>query len=55
VSVTFENCTFLHNGNYGHTNIWSTAYFKNCTFGEGVTYGGRGDSYQIYVDGVLVD
>ena len=55
VSVTFENCTFLHNGNYGHTNIWSVAHFNNCTFGEGVTYGGRGDSYQIYVDGVLVD
>ena len=55
VSVTFENCTFLHNGNYGHTNIWSTAYFKNCTFGEGVTYSGAGNSSQIYVDGVLVD
>ena len=48
-SVTFNGCTFLHNGNYGHTNIWSVGYFNNCTFGENVTYGGSGT---IYVDGV---
>ncbi len=51
VSVTFNDCTFLHNGNYGHTNIWSVGYFNNCTFGEGATFGPRGDAV-IYVDGV---
>ncbi len=47
--VEFNNCTFLHNGNYGHTNIWSVAYFNNCTFGENVTYSGT-----VYVDGVKI-
>ena len=50
-SVTFNECTFLHNGNYGHTNIWSTAYFNNCIWGEGTTYGPRGDKAVIYVNG----
>lgn len=51
VKVVFNNCTFLHNGNYGHTNIWSVAEFNNCTWGEGATYGTRGDSAVIYVNG----
>ena len=51
VSVTFNNCTFLSNGNYGHTNIWSVGYFNDCTWGEGATFGPRGDAV-IFVDGV---
>ena len=51
VKVTFNNCTFLHNGNYGHTNIWSIGEFNGCTFGEGATFGTRGSGV-IYVDGV---
>ena len=50
--VIFNNCTFLHNGNYGHTNIWSTAEFNNCTFGDNASVGTRGDSAHIFFDGV---
>ncbi|MBE6672328.1 MAG: right-handed parallel beta-helix repeat-containing protein [Ruminococcaceae bacterium] len=50
-SITFNNCTFLSNGNYGHTNIWSVGYFNNCTWGENATYGIRGSGV-IYIDGV---
>ena len=49
--VEFNNCTFLHNGSYGHTNIWSIGEFNGCTFGEGATYGTRGSGV-IYVDGI---
>ena len=51
VKVTFNRCSFLHNGNYGHTNIWSIGEFNDCTFGEGATFGTRGSGV-IYVDGV---
>ena len=51
-SVTFENCKFKSNGNYGHTNIWSVAYFNNCIWDDGVTYGGAGNSYEIWINGV---
>lgn len=52
--VEFNNCTFLSNGSYGHTNIWSEGYFNNCTWGEGATYGTAGNGI-IYIDGVTVD
>lgn len=52
--VTFENCTFLNNGNYGHTNIWSTAEFNNCTFGNGTSVGPAGNSAKIYINGELI-
>ena len=50
--VIFNNCTFLFNGYYGHTNIWSTAEFNNCTFGDKVSVGTRGNSAHIFFDGV---
>lgn len=50
--VVFNNCTFLHNGNYGHTNIWSTAEFNNCTFGDKASVGTRGDNAHIFFNGV---
>lgn len=56
VKVEFNNCTFLYNGNYGHTNVWSVGEFNNCTWGDktsvsqghkdGVAYG------TLYFDGV---
>jgi len=49
--VVFNNCTFLHNGAYGHTNIWSVGEFNNCSYGDGASIGIRG-SGKIYVDGV---
>ncbi len=52
--VEFNNCTFLSNGNYGHTNIWSTGVFTGCTFGEGTSVGPRGDSANITIDGVAI-
>ena len=52
--VAFENCTFLSNGNYGHTNIWSTAVLTDCTFGEGTSIGPRGDNANITIDGVQI-
>ena len=51
VSITFNNCTFEHNGSYGHTNIWSVAYFNNCTWGAGASAGPRGDA-KLYFNGV---
>ena len=53
VKVIFNNCTFLHNGNYGHTNIWSVAEFNNCTFGDKTSVGqGKDSNATIYFDGV---
>ncbi len=52
VKVVFNNCTFLHNGNYGHTNIWSTAEFNNCTFGDKASAGTRGDNAHLLFNGV---
>ena len=49
--VEFNNCTFLNNGNYGHTNIWSVGEFNGCTFGAGTSVGPRG-STPIVIDGV---
>ena len=48
--VVFNNCTFLNNGNYGHTNIWSVGEFYDCTWGEGATFGTRGDGV-IFING----
>ncbi len=50
--VVFNNCTFLYNGNYGHTNIWSTAELNNCTFGDKASVGTAGDNAHLYFDGV---
>ncbi len=50
--VIFNNCTFLNNGNYGHTNIWSTAYLNDCTFGDKTSIGTRGDNAHIFFNGV---
>ena len=50
--IEFNNCTFLNNGNYGHTNIWSTAYLKDCTFGDKTSIGTRGDNAHIFFNGV---
>ena len=50
--VEFNNCTFLSNGNYGHTNIWSTGKFNNCTWGDKTSVGIRGDKAKMYFDGV---
>lgn len=50
-SVTFNGCTFLNNGNYGHTNIWSQGYFNDCTFEAGTSVSSAG-SGTIYFDGV---
>lgn len=52
VSVTFNNCTFKHNGNYGHTNIWSNGYFNNCTWEDKASVGTRGDNAHLYFNGV---
>lgn len=30
--LTFENCTFGHNGNYGCVRVYQDATFTNCTF-----------------------
>ena len=51
-NIEFNNCTFLHNGNYGHINVWNVAHFNNCTFGEGFTYWGGN---ALYFDGVLAE
>ena len=48
VSITFDNCTFEHNGNYGHTNIWSVAYFNDCTWETGTSVSGG----TLYFNGV---
>ena len=48
VSITFNDCTFEHNGNYGHTNIWSVAYFNNCAWGAGASVSGN----KLYFNGV---
>ena len=48
VSVTFNNCTFKNNGNYGHTNIWSTAYFNDCTWEDATSVSGG----NLYFNGV---
>ena len=50
--VEFNNCKFLSNGNYGHTNIWSTAHFNNCTWGDNTSVGTRGDKAKLYFNGV---
>ena len=50
--VVFNNCTFLHNGNYGHTNIWSTAEFNNCVFGDKASVSTAGTNAHIYFNGV---
>lgn len=52
VSVTFNNCTFKHNGNYGHTNIWSKGYFNNCTWEDNTSVGTRGDNAHLYFNNV---
>ena len=52
--VTFNKCTFMHNGNYGHTNIWSIGEFINCTWGAGTSVGPRGDSAHVTIDGVEI-
>ncbi len=52
--VEFNNCTFLNNGNYGHTNIWSVGEFNGCTFGAGTSVGPRGNSANITIDGVAI-
>ena len=43
-SVTFNNCTFKSNGNYGHTNIWSVGRFNNCTWEDKTSVSGAGDN-----------
>ena len=48
VSITFNNCVFEHNGNYGHTNIWSVAYFNDCTWDAGTSVSGN----KLYFNGV---
>ena len=48
--IEFNGCSFLHNGNYGHTNIWNVAYFNDCTWDEKSTYSGG----TIYLDGACV-
>ena len=52
VKTTFNGCGFFSNGNYGHTNIWSVGEFNDCIWGDGVTFGPRGDNAHIFVDGV---
>lgn len=49
--IEFNNCTFLSNGNYGNTNVWSVAYYNNCTWGEGAGMDIKAGT-EIYVDGV---
>ena len=51
--VVFEGCTFKHNGNYGHTNIWSRGEFTGCTFEAGTSVGPR-DGATIIIDGVSI-
>ena len=51
--VVFEGCTFKHNGNYGHTNIWSVGEFTGCTFEAGTSVGPR-DGATVIIDGVLI-
>ena len=50
--VIFNNCTFLSNGNYGHTNIWSTGEFNGCTFGDNTSVSPAGNSAHLFFDGV---
>ena len=50
--VVFNNCTFLSNGNYGHTNIWSIGEFNNCTWGDKTSVSTRGDNGKLFFDGV---
>lgn len=52
VKVEFNSCTFLSNGNYGHTNIWSTGEFNNCTWGDNTSVSTRGDNGHLYFNGV---
>lgn len=52
VSVTFNNCIFKNNGNYGHTNIWSVAYFNNCTWGDNTSVSPAGDNANLYFNNV---
>ena len=51
--VIFNNCTFLNNGNYGHTNIWSVAEFNNCTWGDKTSVSqGKNSGAKLYFNGV---
>ena len=50
VKVTFNDCTFLSNGNCGHTNIWSVGEFNNCIWGDDTSVGTRGEG-KLYFDG----
>ncbi len=50
--VIFNNCTFLFNGKYGHTNIWSTAEFNNCKFGDKASVSPSGNNAHLYFNGV---
>ena len=49
--VIFNDCTFLSNGNYGHTNIWSVGEFNNCTWGDKTSVSPAG-SGKLYFDDV---
>lgn len=51
VKVVFNDCDFLSNGNYGHTNIWSVGEFNDCTWGDNTSVGPR-DSGKLYFNGV---
>ena len=51
-SVTFNNCTFKSNGNYGHTNIWSVGRFNNCTWEDKTSVSGAGDNAKLYFNDV---
>lgn len=51
VKTTFNHCTFENNGSYGHTNIWSVAYFNDCTWEAGASVGPR-DNATLYFNGV---
>ena len=50
--VVFNNCTFLSNGNYGHTNIWSVGEFNNCTWGDNTSVSPSGESGKIFFNGI---
>ena len=49
--VIFNDCTFLSNGNYGHTNIWSVGEFNNCTWGDKTSVSPAGGG-KLYFDDV---
>ena len=51
VKSVFNNCTFLHNGNYGHTNIWSVGEFNNCRWGDKASVSSKG-SGKLFFNGV---